>query len=98
MYYYISKYITNLLLLLYYWLPTGEGREERGEGRGDREELRKERGEGEEHVFLDIYIHLTSFPEDCGIRAMRACGSHKHMLKIAACGRLRHQCVYFCGM
>jgi hypothetical protein len=38
------------------WLPTGEGREERGEGRGDREELRKERGEGEEQVLLDIYM------------------------------------------
>jgi hypothetical protein len=79
----IYYYITNLLLLLYYWLPTGEGREERGEGRGDREELRKERGDGEEHVFLDIYIHLTSFPEDCGIRAMRACGSSKQMLEDA---------------
>jgi hypothetical protein len=37
MYYYIYINVTNLLLLLYYWLPTEEGREERGEGRGDRE-------------------------------------------------------------
>ena len=75
MYYYIYINITNILLLLYYWLPTGEGREERGEGRGDREELRKERGEGEEQVLLDIYIHITALPADCGIRPCGLVGS-----------------------